>query len=224
MNRRHFLAMLSSLPFAESLGKAALAQTSPAADAGTVRTARVLTGRADLAETVIARATTFQIALDAGFEARLKDLVAIIGNAEPGQRESVIAGLSDANAKTAIELISPLYLGYTGSPSAVKAVDNARFVTFLDALMYEPTADNSIRPSYARGGPNYWTAIPADVRAPKMADNILEWGNGGPRASSTYAKPDARYLALCQGHGKTLAEAEAWLASNPKIATSGDQK
>lgn len=223
MNRRHFLAMLSSLPFAEGIGKAAMAQTSPTADAGTVRAARVLTGRPDLAESIVARAKTFQIELDASFEARLKALVAAIGKAEPGERETVIAGLSEANAKTAVELISPLYLGYTGAPSPVKAVDNAKFVTFLDALMYEPTADNSIRPSYARGGPNYWTEIPQGVHAPKMADNILEWGNAGPRAASTYAKPDARYLALCQGHGKTLAEAEAWLASNPKIATSGDQ-
>lgn len=224
MNRRHFLAMLSSLPFAEGIGRTALAQTASASAAAVAQVARVLTGRPDLPEDIVARAQACQQDLDPGFGARLQVLVSAIGKASPDHREQVIAGLSDDDAKTAVELISPLYLGYTGSPSPVKAIDNAKFVTFLDALMYEPTADNSIRPSYARGGPNYWIEAPVGVSPPPMADTILEWGDHSPKAVSVYAAPDARYLALCQGHGKTLADAEAWLSANGATIGSGEHQ
>lgn len=224
MNRRTFLAMLSSLPLAESIGQAASAQTTSQSDDDVVHAARVLTGRIDLSAVIISRARQYQTELDAGFAARLTTLASAIGKATPAQREQVIAALSEADAKTAIELIYPLYLGYTGSPSTVKASDNAKFVTFLDALMFEPTSDNTIRPSYARGGPNYWTAVPTGVNSPAMVSDIAEWGSKSPKASTTYAKPDPRYLALCQGHGKTLAEATAWVAANPTNTTSGETK
>lgn len=48
------------------------------------------------------------------------------------------------------------YLGYTGEPVDFSIVDNVRFVTYTDALMYQPTSDTTIIPSYSKAKPNYW--------------------------------------------------------------------
>lgn len=216
MDRRQFLVALTSLPFAAATKNGALAQPGgPNASADVVAAARILTGRASLSEAAIARAATFQGELDKTFPDRLAALAKAISGGASKDREAAIAGLSQADAATAVQLISPLYLGYTGAPSTDNMVDNAKFVTFLEALMFEPTADNVPRPSYAIGGPNYWAAVPHGVTAPPMSPDILAWGSKSPKAAKTYATPDPRYVAMCQGHGKTLAEAEAWLAANP---------
>lgn len=219
MDRRQFLATLSAIPVLLALPPGAHAQDAASADV--IRAARLLTGRDTLPEIIIARAQAFQSERDPTFAARLTTLAETIAKSALTDREAIIAALSDADAATAIDLISPLYLGYTGEPSTTEAVDDAKFVTYLDALMYEPTADNLLRPSYARGGPNYWSAIPAGVTAPEMPADILEWGAKSPKAATSYATPDPRYVVLCQGHAKTLAEAEAWLAANPQPATEG---
>ncbi|MCA0423307.1 MAG: sorbitol dehydrogenase family protein [Proteobacteria bacterium] len=210
MDRRQLLLALAAIPLASN---ASFAQNSGAAAAPDVAAlARLLIGRPDYSDVIIGRAQAFQADLDATFAARLAGLVQAVARIGSKDREAVIAGLSQAEVATAVQLISPLYLGYTGSPSTTSNIDNSRFVTFLKALMYEPTADNVPRPSYAHGGPNYWTATPDGVKAPPMPADILEWGDKSPKAASTYATPDPRYVVICQGHAKTLAEAEAWLA------------
>lgn len=210
MDRRHFLLALAAMPLAENIAMAQAPAGAAAPDV--IAAARLLIGRADYPAVIIARAQAFQSDLDKTFAMRLAALIQAVARGGDKDREAVIAGLSQAEAATAIQLISPLYLGYTGAPSTTTAVDNSRFVTFLKALMYEPTDDNLPRPSYAHGGPNYWTAVPAGVTAPPMPVDILEWGDRSPKAAPGYATPDPRYVAMCQGHGKTLAEAEAWLA------------
>lgn len=225
MDRRQFLLALATIPITGALGLPALAQDAAGGTSAEVIAAgRILTGRPDFPEVVIARAQAFQAELDPSFPARLAALADAIAKTGSTDREVVIAGLSDADAATAIQLISPLYLGYTGSPTTTAAVDDAKFVTYLNALMFEPTSDNLLRPSYARGGPNYWTAVPEGVTAPEMPADILEWGAKSPKAASSYATPDPRYVALCQGHAKTLAEAEAWVAANPQGAPQGASK
>lgn len=174
MNRREFLAALAALPLlADSSGVALAANTSAGVSADAVRAARVLTGRSSLPEAVIARAVTLLTTAKPQFQARLAALAKAIGDATPEQRDEVIASLSDADAATAVELIAPLYLGFTGTPSTIRAMDDAQFVTFRDALMYEPTADNLVRPSYARGGADYWVEPPAGVTLPPMDPDIL---------------------------------------------------
>lgn len=220
MDRRQFLTGLASIPLGSMLASKVLAQSAEAS-ADVVQAARLLTGRPALPEVIIARAQAFQSELDPTFPDRLATFAQALAKGGATDREAIIAALSDADAATAIQLISPLYLGYTGAPSTTKAVDNAKFVTYLDALMYEPTADNLLRPSYARGGPNYWTETPEGVTAPEMPADILDWGDKSPKAAATYATPDPRYVVLCQGHAKTLAEAEAWLVANPQAETGG---
>ncbi len=199
------------IPFAD-----AIMSSAGATGAGpqSIGIARLLTDRADLPEAVIARAQTFQTELDPTFPARLSRLAANIAAGGLKDREAVIAHLSGEDQATALQLIAPLYLGYTGTPQTAKDHDNAKFVTFLDALMYECTTDVTIRPSYARGGRDYWTAVPEGVVAPAMPADIAEWGARNPKAAPRYATPDPRYLAMSQGRAKTATEAAAWLAAN----------
>ncbi|TMV69652.1 hypothetical protein FGG78_30625 [Thioclava sp. BHET1] len=220
MRRREFLISLAAAPLALQAGQAMAAGAEPSVEA--LKAARVLTGRAELSAVAIGRAEALLEAGDSGFKTRLAALAQAIGSAGPTQREAVIHALSDADAKTATELVTPLYLGFTGTPSTVSDTDSARFVTFLDALMYEPTADNLLRPTYARGGANYWTAPPAGVTVPAMDPNIAEWGKLSPKAAASYATPDPRYLVMAQGHAKTLAEAAAYVAAHNVPTTEPD--
>lgn len=60
-------------------------------------------------------------------------------------------------------IISAWYLGYTGTPDLSQMADNSRFVTFRDALMFEPTIDATIIPTYSRGPNGYWTQPPSTI-------------------------------------------------------------
>lgn len=95
--------------------------------------------------------------VDAGFGAQAASLGAFV------QRE----GFSDIEAlknapqftgelkKTALTIISGLYLGYAGTPQA-SAEDNTQFITYTQALMYRQTYDHTPIPSYSRWSTGYW--------------------------------------------------------------------
>ncbi|MBF0890924.1 hypothetical protein HKD28_05735 [Gluconobacter sp. LMG 1744] len=74
-------------------------------------------------------------------------------------------------ASVALSIISACYLGYTGTPAmdATPAVghpvDDATFITYVGALMYAPTKDTTVIPSYARGRTNYWVNPPSAQNA-----------------------------------------------------------
>lgn len=63
---------------------------------------------------------------------------------------------------TAMTIISAWYLGYAGTPSH-SGKDDARFIAFQDALMYQPTLDATVIPTYSRGETNYWVNPPASI-------------------------------------------------------------
>jgi hypothetical protein len=63
-----------------------------------------------------------------------------------------------------LSIISAWYLGYTGTPVEHRAMDNTRFVTYTGALMYEPTIDATVIPTYSRGKTNYWTQPPTTIK------------------------------------------------------------
>jgi hypothetical protein len=68
---------------------------------------------------------------------------------------------SDATLKaTAMAIISGWYLGYTGEPLDHLAQDDTQFITYQGALMFEPTRDATVIPTYARAGTNYWSEPP----------------------------------------------------------------
>ena len=217
MNRRDFIQMTALFPLliqSDFFSRAEAETQTDAMSRKFLQLVRVLTGQMDLPEALIMHVKEILSADDPSFLPRVTQLISRIDDPELSKRNEIIATLSENEVSVVTEIISPLYLGYIGKPENVKAIDNAKFVTFLHALMYEPTRDNLIRPSYSQRPPDYWVQVPEGVSPPPMVDNILEWGNRGPMASSAgYAKPDPRYLAICQGYARTVEEAEAYLAS-----------
>ena len=78
-------------------------------------------------------------------------------------------------------IVSAWYLGYTGTPISLRAEDDTGFVTFTKALMYEPTMDATVRPTYARAGINYWVEPPDFVTPPPAPPGIKSWGRESPQ-------------------------------------------
>lgn len=64
---------------------------------------------------------------------------------------------------TVQKIVSAWYLGYIGTPVSQRAVDDTRLITYTGALMYEPTRDATVIPSYSRGHTNYWVDPPATL-------------------------------------------------------------
>ncbi|MHC1479811.1 sugar dehydrogenase complex small subunit [Frateuria aurantia] len=70
---------------------------------------------------------------------------------------------SDAELKaTALAIVSAWYLGVVGQVKD-RSEDGPAFITYESALMWRPTWDVTVIPTYARGGPGYWKAKPATV-------------------------------------------------------------
>lgn len=121
--------------------------------------------------------------LDADLSARVLTLLTEAEPAFPQQAEALgqalaragIAHIKDypgspveqdaAHKQTAMAIIGAWYLGYTGTPKSGVPTDDTRFVTYTGALMFEPTADATVIPTYARGGTNYWQHPPAHLAA-----------------------------------------------------------
>lgn len=69
----------------------------------------------------------------------------------------------EALTQTAIAIISAWYLGFTGNAEGHSATDNTRFITYTGALMFEPTIDATVIPTYSRGHSDYWVDPPASI-------------------------------------------------------------
>ncbi|GAA3590199.1 hypothetical protein GCM10023078_17410 [Gibbsiella greigii] len=214
MDRRKFLKLMASTPVILSLPLHAANNTLNAPASDILAVSERLTGRQGLDPIIAERIKQLLTAQDPTFPERLTTLATALNADGTANREAVINALSDENVATALAIISPWYLGYTGTPSTTKAVDDAKFVTFLSALMYEPTADNTIRPSYARAGGDYWAEPPHGVNVPAMPANIRQWGENSPQAAPTIPEPDEVWLALVDGRAKNLAEATALIKKN----------
>lgn len=128
--------------------------------------ARLLTVRPALDAGIAARAFDCLTAEDPAFPDRVTALAAAVRRAGFTDMRGfhAFAGVQDPQiGETAMKIISALYLGYTGTPSGNSTVDDARFVSYQGALMYEPTIDATVIPSFARGATNYWAKPPASV-------------------------------------------------------------
>ncbi|MCU1719538.1 sorbitol dehydrogenase family protein [Pseudomonas sp. 5P_3.1_Bac2] len=67
----------------------------------------------------------------------------------------------DKRTQTVVQkIVSAWYLGYTGTPVSLRAVDDTRLVSFTGALAYSPTLDATVIPTYSRGQTNYWSRPP----------------------------------------------------------------
>jgi len=127
----------------------------------------LLTGRAQLSQVVTQRALHCLSEEDAHFPSHMQQLVKALADAGITHADQLNGHpiMSEAGTgATAKKIISAWYLGFTGTPVAQRAVDNTRFVTYTDALMYAPTIDATVIPTYSRGHTNYWTQPPATIK------------------------------------------------------------
>lgn len=126
---------------------------------------QILTGRKALDPVISARALSALAQEDAAFSARAGQLHHAITQArftDMRNYRAFIAGHADL-APVAVTIISAWYLGYTGTPEGEASTDNARFVTYAGALMYQPTMDATVIPTFSRGHTNYWVNPPATL-------------------------------------------------------------
>ncbi|MTD29056.1 sugar dehydrogenase complex small subunit [Erwinia sorbitola] len=168
LTRRSFLGSSATLLGFAVLRPAFSWTVVPAAGSDSVlfyQTSLLLTGRTRLSSLVAQRALHCLSEEDAQFPAQLQQLWAAlqagaVTHADQLNGHPVMQGSSGETIK---KIISAWYLGFTGTPISLRAVDNTRFVTYTDALMYAPTLDATVIPTYSRGHTNYWTQPPATI-------------------------------------------------------------
>jgi hypothetical protein len=157
-----------------------LAQTSDPAKAPTafVEASRFVT-TADLDDPVaFSRAWQQLCALDAGFAQGVERLNAAILQSGAKTMALWLAGKPDAALlATARTITSAFYLGYTGDPDSQLPHDTSGFVTFTGALMWRPTIDATIIPTYARGRTDFWVQPPAGTPIPKGPQGVAAWAS-----------------------------------------------
>jgi hypothetical protein len=162
----------------------ASAEAAPA-DAEAFRTlSAFLTGAPDLDAEIAARAFGQLTELDAAFPEKAGALAAAVATSDAPSVDDFLAhpASSDLGLRaTAITVVSAWYLGYTGTPIALRAEDDTGFVTYTGALQFEPTMDATVRPTYARAGLNYWVEPPPFVTPPPMPAGIKSWGRDSPQ-------------------------------------------
>lgn len=208
MNRRHFLRLMLASGIIISVpasGSLAVAASEP--HHSFLRISQALTGRQQLDPAIGQRLYALLTRQNPLFPQRLAQLARRLDRSGEMTPEARLAALTDEDVDTALAIITPWYLGYTGNPATTRASDDAHFVSFLSALMYEPTADITPRPSYSQRGSDYWQAVPDGVSAPPMPANIHAWGEASPRAASRIAPAQPAWLAVVEGRARTYAEA-----------------
>jgi hypothetical protein len=162
----------------------ATAEAAPA-DAGAFRTlSAFLTGAPDLDAELVARAFGQLTELDASFPEKAGALASAVATSDAPSMDDFLAhpASSDLGLRaSAATIVSAWYLGYTGTPIALRAEDDTGFVTFTGALQYAPTMDATVRPTYARAGLNFWVEPPPFVTPPPMPAGIKSWGRESPQ-------------------------------------------
>ena len=157
-----------------------IAATAPVGTppAAFVATSRFVTGSALADEAAIARAWSQLVALDAGFAAAVDHLHAAVGSVGLANMSAFLAsplGKDAALLKTVETITSAWYLGYTGTPGDHVVKDDTGFVTFAGALMWRPTIDATVIPTYARGGTDYWVNPPEGTPKPAGKPGVSTW-------------------------------------------------
>lgn len=161
MTRRSMLVRATVVWFAASCGKwVALGATGvvqPQEDPGFLHLSQALTGHTDLDPLTAARLSVAFAQVAPDHQARFKPLLALW---RAGMLPSDLLDAADREGLklTALAIVAAWYTGTAGS--GVHAVT----VSYRDALMQRPIADVLWPPTYALGGPAWWTApTPATV-------------------------------------------------------------
>lgn len=125
---------------------------------------RFVTGRKTLPDVLVTRAHDQLLALDPAFDDKLAALASTIQASGAKSIDAFLKTNPDSALRdTMVTITGAFYLGYTGTPDPSQMTDNARFVTYHEALMFEPTADATPIPTYSHHGHNYWAKPPATI-------------------------------------------------------------
>ncbi len=164
------------------------APTVSAPPATFVAMSRFVTGSDLVDDAAITRAWAQLVALDAGFPAAVAQLAGAVDKAGLKTMTEFLAsplGKDAALLNTARTLTSAWYLGYTGTFASHASKDDTGFVTFAGALMWRPTIDATVIPTYSRGATDYWIDPPAGTPVPKGAASVRDWRGSGAAANSS---------------------------------------
>ncbi|GAB1437877.1 sugar dehydrogenase complex small subunit [Providencia sp.] len=170
LSRRRFIAISAVLTGYAILNPIDSFSTSlnPSSDSYIfIELSKFLTGRNNLSLIASERAFHNLVADDVTFTNKMKSLWDMIQTSKLTDISAFITSHVNQNIEfhdTATLIISAWYLGYTGTPISLRAHDNTRFVTYTDALMYQPTIDATVIPSYSRGHTNYWVNPPITIK------------------------------------------------------------
>ncbi|MDR6693019.1 sugar dehydrogenase complex small subunit [Stenotrophomonas sp. 1337] len=162
LTRRTFLLAVGSaslLVACNGKAPATHAGATPAkrADGRFLQLSQALTGKSDLDPATAARIEAAFANLHPDMHAQFPALAAKAQQVHGA--EALLAAVGDARP-TALAIITAWYTGSVGKgPQAIT-------VSYRDALMQRPVDDGLFPPTYAQGGPAWWTAEPpAAVRA-----------------------------------------------------------
>jgi fructose 5-dehydrogenase small subunit len=194
VKRRGLLLGIGAAALVAGMGIEGGAAGAPAAGgpppAAFAEISRFVTGSRLDDETALGRAWSQLVALDAGFPQavqRLRDAVTQAGLVSMSAFLASPLAQDAALIRTATTITSAFYLGFTGTPVSHRDKDDTGFVTFAGALMWRPTIDNTVIPTFARGKTDYWIAPPAGTPAPKGPQGQPAWQG----ASSSPNSPKA---------------------------------
>jgi hypothetical protein len=158
---------------------AADAVREPSPDPAFLAMSQVLTGHADIDALTAARLSDAFATLAPDVHAQIRTLCRTI---RAGMTPDAALAAADGVGLKAVALtvVAAWYTGTAGSgPKAIT-------VAYRDALMQRPVADALIPPTYALGGPAWWTAEPPEVgltRPTVRAPNPPTTGTPEPKKS-----------------------------------------
>ena len=192
IDRRTFLAT-GTFALAALGGLRALIVPAEASDADTFRSlSAFLADDPAIDPTVAARAFGQLTELDPDFPQKVARLADTVTSSLAPSMDDFLAHPASSPTplrETMVTIVSAWYLGYTGTPVPLRAEDDTRFVTFTGALMFRPTMDATVRPTYARDGLDYWVEPPPFVTPPPMPATIRAWGQESPQGIGSIPQP-----------------------------------
>lgn len=193
LRRRGLLIGIGTTALAAGMGLGTIAHGTAADGAPPpaifVDVSRFVTGSRLDDSQAMGRAWSQLVALDAGFPDAVQHLADAVKQAQMGSMAAFMASPLAKDAallRTATTIVSAFYLGYTGTAIDHRVKDDTGFVTFAGALMWRPTIDATVIPTFARGGTDYWIKPPAGTPVPAGPKGQPDWQ--GSTSSSNPSK------------------------------------
>lgn len=124
----------------------------------------VLTGHKDLDPALASRVWSGLVSKDSGFPEGHKKLSDVLADHKiriwPDYEASGLKG-QKALHDVAVRIVGAWYLGRVGPMLPRSETGTPAFITYEGAMMWRPTLDVTVIPSYARGGPGFWAQPPS---------------------------------------------------------------